>query len=119
MALSTEHFQIPRTFAGRLNIAPFFPVPRICSTTAAAELGKAIKTLFLCRYLHEETLRREIHEGLNVIEQWNGANDFVFFARCAMKLSLLIFGYSRLGETSKSISRGAACSTATATALRQ
>jgi TnpA family transposase len=48
---------------------------------AVAELGKAIKTLFLCRYLHEETLRREIHEGLNVIEQWNGANDFVFFAR--------------------------------------
>jgi TnpA family transposase len=42
---------------------------------ALAELGKAIKTLFLCRYLHEETLRREIHEGLNVIEQWNGAND--------------------------------------------
>jgi len=26
-------------------------------------------------------LRREINEGLNVIEQWNGANDFVFFAR--------------------------------------
>jgi len=48
---------------------------------ALAELGKAIKTLFLCRYLHEETLRREIHEGLNVIEKWNGANDFVFFAR--------------------------------------
>ena len=48
---------------------------------ALAELGKAIKTLFLCRYLREETLRREIHEGLNVIEHWNGANDFVFFAR--------------------------------------
>jgi len=28
-----------------------------------------------------EPLRREIHEGLNVIEQWNGANDFVFFAK--------------------------------------
>jgi TnpA family transposase len=26
-------------------------------------------------------LRREINEGLNVIEQWNGANYFVFFAR--------------------------------------
>ena len=26
-------------------------------------------------------LRREIHEGLNIIEQWNGANDFVFFAK--------------------------------------
>jgi len=37
-----------------------------------AELGKVIKTIFLCRYLHDENLRREIHEGLNVIEQWNG-----------------------------------------------
>ena len=42
---------------------------------AFAELGKAVKTVFLCRYLHDEGLRREIHEGLNVIEQWNGAND--------------------------------------------
>src|SRR5439155_5884746 len=48
---------------------------------AFAELGKAVRTVFLCHYLHDEGLRREIHEGLNVIEQWNGANDFVFFAR--------------------------------------
>jgi hypothetical protein len=48
---------------------------------ALAELGKAIETIFLCRYPHEEALRREIHEGLKVIERWNGANDFVFFAR--------------------------------------
>jgi len=32
-------------------------------------------------YLHSEPLRREINEGLNVVEQWNGATDFVFFAR--------------------------------------
>lgn len=50
-----------------------------CKTLA--ELGKAVKAAFLCRYLHTEALRREINEGLNVIEQWNGANDFVFFAK--------------------------------------
>src|SRR6202162_2951855 len=48
---------------------------------AFAELGKAIKTIFLCQYLHSEALRREIHDGLNVVEQWNGATDFVVFAR--------------------------------------
>jgi len=48
---------------------------------ALAELGKTIKTIFLCRYLHSDALRREINEGLNVVEQWNGATDFVFFAR--------------------------------------
>jgi TnpA family transposase len=48
---------------------------------AFAELGKAVKTIFLCQYLHSEDLRREINEGLNVIEQWNSANDFIFFAR--------------------------------------
>lgn len=46
---------------------------------ALAELGKAVKTLFLCRYLHEEGLRREVHEGLNVVENWNSANHFIFY----------------------------------------
>ena len=48
---------------------------------ALAELGKAAKTLFLCRYLHAEGLRREIHEGLNVVETWNSANGFIFFGK--------------------------------------
>jgi TnpA family transposase len=48
---------------------------------ALAELGKAIKTIFLCEHLHSIDLRREIQEGLNVIENWNSANGFIFYGR--------------------------------------
>ncbi|MBN3870129.1 Tn3 family transposase [Nostoc sp. JL33] len=48
---------------------------------ALCELGKAVKTIFLCQYLHSAELRREINEGLNVVENWNSANSFIFYGK--------------------------------------
>jgi TnpA family transposase len=48
---------------------------------ALSELGRAIKTVFLCSYLTHEGVRREIQEGLNVIENWNSANTFIFYGK--------------------------------------
>ena len=48
---------------------------------ALSDLGKAIKTIFLCSYLRQEEVRREIQEGLNVVESWNSANGFIFYGQ--------------------------------------
>jgi TnpA family transposase len=48
---------------------------------AFIELGKAVKSVFLCKYLGSLEIRQQINAGLNVVENWNSANDFVFYGK--------------------------------------
>lgn len=48
---------------------------------ALSELGRVLKTIFLCQYLTDPAIRREISEGLNVVETWNSTNGFIFYGK--------------------------------------
>lgn len=48
---------------------------------ALMEMGKASRTIFLCRYLSHEDLRIEINDALNVVERVNGIMEFIFYGR--------------------------------------
>jgi len=48
---------------------------------AMLELGRAQKTIFLCRYLRDRDLQREINSGLNVVEGWHDVNDVILFGK--------------------------------------
>ncbi|MFT4060623.1 MAG: Tn3 family transposase [Legionella sp.] len=48
---------------------------------ALSQLGKVLKTIFICNYLMHKSIRQEIQEGLNVVELWNGVAKFIFYGR--------------------------------------
>jgi TnpA family transposase len=48
---------------------------------ALLELGKTVRTIFPCEYLHSLDLRQEIQEGLNVVETLHSTNSFIFHSR--------------------------------------
>jgi TnpA family transposase len=48
---------------------------------ALLELGRAIRATYLCDYLSSKDLRIEVEEVLNVIENWNSGNNFIFFGK--------------------------------------
>jgi len=48
---------------------------------ALTELGNAVKTIFLCRYIASEELRIELNEALNIVERVNGIMGFIFYGK--------------------------------------
>ena len=48
---------------------------------AMPELGRAQRTIFLARWLHHRDLQRETTAALNVVENYNGVNDYIRFGK--------------------------------------
>jgi len=51
------------------------------SIAEAALVGRAQRTIFVARYLRSRELQREITEGLNVVEAFNGANSVIYYGK--------------------------------------
>jgi TnpA family transposase len=55
--------------------------PKHPTYQAIEEVSRAVKSVFVAEYMASQELRREIHEGLQVVENWNSANTDLFYGK--------------------------------------
>jgi TnpA family transposase len=48
---------------------------------AMLEIRRAQRTIFVAKYLRDRDLQRQVHEGLNVVESFNGVNKIISYGQ--------------------------------------
>jgi hypothetical protein len=66
-----------RTASTEAPLRRFTPETRYPAYAAMLETGRAQRSIFLARWLRDRDLQRETESGLNVVENYNGVNDYI------------------------------------------